>query len=206
MSNDNLIDFNLDFDFMMDGTFEELLNDNDDDLFRDLELTFSDCKASDNSTKPAIKELKQEQKEEGELKEEQEDCNRFRRVGEEDIKVFEESHQSKRTRENTKWAVKVFQDWHRSRYAEPLNTSTVSEELLGQILRKFYCEVAPQPSERRSNAFGAGSKVYHKNSMKNIRSGLNRHLTDLGRNMDIVNGTSFKDANRTLDGFMKEQT
>ncbi|XP_052798221.1 uncharacterized protein LOC128230197 [Mya arenaria] len=42
--------------------------------------------------------------------------------------------------------------------------------------------------------------------MKNIRSGLNRHLTDLGRNMDIVHGTSFKVANRTLDGFMKKQT
>ncbi|XP_052799296.1 uncharacterized protein LOC128230908 [Mya arenaria] len=188
----------------MDGTFEELLNDNDHDLFRDLELTFSYCKASDNSTKHEIKALKQEQKEEGELKEGQEDGNRFRRVGEEDIKVFKESHQSKRTGENTKWAVKVFQDWHRSRYAEPLNTSTVSEELLGPIL--FYCEVTPQPSERRSTAFGAGSKVYRKNSMKNIRSGLNRYLTDLGRDMDIVHGKSFKAANRTLDGFMKEQT
>lgn len=42
--------------------------------------------------------------------------------------------------------------------------------------------------------------------MKNIRSGLNRHLTDLHRNIDIVHGTAFKTANRTLDGFMKEQT
>lgn len=48
--------------------------------------------------------------------------------------------------------------------------------------------------------------MYHKNTMKNIRAAINRHLQDNGRNIDIIRGPAFKSANNTLDGLLKEQT
>lgn len=98
-------------------------------------------------------------------------------------------------------------DWHIQTYNDPLDTGAVSEEAFCQLLRKFYCEASPQTSEARTKKLGQNAaKSYHKNTLKNIRSGLNRHLADIGRNIDIVHGANFKPANRTLDGFMKEQT
>lgn len=47
---------------------------------------------------------------------------------------------------------------------------------------------------------------YHKNTLKNIRSAINRHLQDIGRPINIVHDTMFKSANRTLDGMLKAMT
>lgn len=99
-----------------------------------------------------------------------------------------------------------FTDWHTATYGQPLDTATVTEETLGPILRKFYCEMAPQSSDTRSKKLGVAAQTYQRNTMKNIRTGLNRHLADIGRNLDIVHGTAFKMANRTLEGLMKEHT
>lgn len=99
-----------------------------------------------------------------------------------------------------------FSDWHTSVFKIPLDTATVSEVDLASLLRQFYCEASPQQSEARRKKLGSAiASTYHKNSLKNIRAALNRHLTDIGRNIDIVHGANFKSANRTLDGFMKEQ-
>ena len=45
---------------------------------------------------------------------------------------------------------------------------------------------------------------YHKNYLRCIRSAVNRHLQDLGRDIDIVRDTASKQANNTLDGKMKQ--
>ena len=82
---------------------------------------------------------------------------------------------------------------------------TVDEEMLGQVLRMFYCEASPQVSESRTKQLGTAAQSYHKNTLKNIRSGLNRHFGDLGRNIDIVYGASFKSANRPF-GWIYEGT
>ena len=37
----------------------------------------------------------------------------------------------------------------------------------------------------------------------NIRSAINRHIKDIGRNVDIVRDVRFNKCNRTLDGFLK---
>jgi hypothetical protein len=44
---------------------------------------------------------------------------------------------------------------------------------------------------------------YNKNSYKSIRSALNRHLQDLGRDIDIVCGREFRSNNSILDGKLK---
>ena len=87
-----------------------------------------------------------------------------------------------------------------------MDTSTVEDEDLGKLLRTFYCEMSPRDAEKRSEQMGRVGKFYHKNTIKNIRSALNRHLSDIGRRIDIVHDKDFKSANNTLDGFLKEQT
>jgi hypothetical protein len=39
---------------------------------------------------------------------------------------------------------------------------------------------------------------YHKNSMRNVRSALNRHMKDIGRLVDIVKDNDFKTSNAIL--------
>lgn len=76
--------------------------------------------------------------------------------------------------------------------------ATVEVNTLQEKLAKFYCEARPQK--------GSKEEVYHKNTLKNIRSALNRYLQDIGRNIDIVKDAAFKPANRTLDGMLKCMT
>ncbi|KAK3100092.1 hypothetical protein FSP39_014603 [Pinctada imbricata] len=118
---------------------------------------------------------------------------RFQKVTDEQIKKFEEAHQSDSTKLNTKWVVKLFQDWHVNEYQICMDFETISENDLSWKLRKFYCEAKSKTGEN-----------YHKNSLKNIRAGLNRHLSDIGRKIDIVRGIEFKSANKVLDGMLKE--
>lgn len=52
-----------------------------------------------------------------------------------------------------------------------------------------------------------GNKIaneYHKNTLKGIRSAINRHLSDIGRDMDIAHDKAFKQANVTLAGKLKQ--
>ena len=44
------------------------------------------------------------------------------------------------------------------------------------------------------------------NTVKNIRSAINRHLNDIGRSVDIVRDKEFKSANQTLDEMLKKMT
>lgn len=44
---------------------------------------------------------------------------------------------------------------------------------------------------------------YHKNSMKNVRAAINRHLKDIGREIDIVKDIEFKSSNTMLSSKLK---
>lgn len=84
---------------------------------------------------------------------------------------------------------------------------TVPSDILAIFLRKFYCEAKPKKtSSRKEKHLHVQAEHYHKNTLKNLRSALNRHLKDLGRNIDIVRYKEFKSANHTLDGMMKVMT
>lgn len=84
---------------------------------------------------------------------------------------------------------------------------TVRSDILAIFWRKFYCEAKPKKtSSRKEKHLHVQAEHYHKNTLKNLRSALNRHLKDLGRNIDIVRYKEFKSANHTLDGMMKVMT
>lgn len=98
-------------------------------------------------------------------------------------------------------------DWHSEVYHEALDFDTVTPEVLASHLRKFYCEAKPKEcNKRKENMIDVQMQHYHKNTLKNIRSAINRHLQDIGRPINIVHDTMFKSANRTLDGMLKAMT
>lgn len=76
----------------------------------------------------------------------------------------------------------------------------VSKEVLSEKLGRFYCEARPKPGE-----ISATPNEYHKNTLKNIRAGINRYLGDINRNIDIVNEKEFRRANKLLDGLLKDR-
>ena len=74
---------------------------------------------------------------------------------------------------------------------------TVKKEELYDLLRWFYAEVQQKEKENKN-------QDYHKNTMKGIRSALNRHLSDISRDVDIVHDKTFKQANGILQGKLKQ--
>jgi len=88
-----------------------------------------------------------------------------------------------------------------------LNFEEVSMDELAEKLRKFYCEATPKPAEQRTKTLPQHQvNEYHRNTMTNIRSAINRHLKDLDRRFDIVRDIEFTKANRTFEGFFKSKT
>ena len=75
---------------------------------------------------------------------------------------------------------------------------TVDEHTLAKRLTKFYREARPQVKEQEQ-------QEYHRHTLKNIRGAVNRHLQDIGRNIDIVRDKEFKLANKTMDGVLKSR-
>ena len=108
------------------------------------------------------------------------------------------------------WAIQFkdffqFIDWHFEVFSEFFNFESVIPEVLAKKLRRFYCEAKPQNTAKRAEELTlAQSENYHKNSVKSMRSAINRHLQDLGRPIDIVREKEFKSANNTLDGMLKK--
>lgn len=76
---------------------------------------------------------------------------------------------------------------------------------LDQRLGKFYAEAAPKQNENRSKQMSKEqASEYTQNSFKSIRSAINRHLQDLGRDLEIVRGREFRTSNNILDGKLKK--
>ena len=83
----------------------------------------------------------------------------------------------------------------------------MSKHALAEKLRKFYCEARPKHVEKRGQSMPAlYAAEYHRNTLKNIRAAINRHLHDPDIDVDIVRDKELIHANRALDGTMKDQT
>lgn len=95
-------------------------------------------------------------------------------------------------------------------YGKLLDTSEVTPDVLANKLSKFYAVVKPHRKPKKKRETKAlevenNDQIYHKNTLINIRSAINRHLTDIGRGIDIVQDEEFKTANRTLNGQFKKR-
>ena len=88
----------------------------------------------------------------------------------------------------------VVLEWSSQTYSAEIATVDASD--LNLRLSKFYAEARPKIIN--SSAEG-NSNIYHKNTMKNIWSAINRHLSDIERTVDVVKDREFRIANDTLD-------
>ncbi|XP_071094584.1 uncharacterized protein [Haliotis cracherodii] len=79
-------------------------------------------------------------------------------------------------------------EWHLETFNEVLDVEAVPPEALAEKMAKFYCQEKPKGSEKRSSH----CVDYHRNTLKNIRAAINRHISDIGRQIDIVHDKLFK--------------
>uniref|UniRef100_K1PZA9 Uncharacterized protein n=1 Tax=Magallana gigas TaxID=29159 RepID=K1PZA9_MAGGI len=124
---------------------------------------------------------------------------RFAKLSDDEIKGSQELTQSKATKQSPKWGLKILTDWHIETFGVPLDLAEICKEDLAKKLSRFYCEAKPQNPKKEHTS------EYHKNTMKAIRAAINRHLSDIGRNIDIVNDKAFKTAYKSLTGLMKHR-
>ncbi|CAG2203130.1 unnamed protein product [Mytilus edulis] len=129
---------------------------------------------------------------------------RFKNLDKETLLEIEQNQYSASTKKNTKWGVGVFNAWCSERLASTLDFQTVSVDCLNSSLRQFYAEAQPQNISKRALKMPEEhAQEYHKNSLKNVRAALNRHLKDIGRGIDIVRDSEFKAANSMLSAKLK---
>lgn len=87
-----------------------------------------------------------------------------------------------------------------------MDLAVVGADAMAEKLGKFYCEAKPKDTEKRSQSLPQKhAEEYHKNTLKNLRAAINRHLQDIGHKMDIVHDKEFKKANAVLDGMLKNR-
>lgn len=89
----------------------------------------------------------------------------------------------------------ILLDWSFERRGELIDFEKITAKELDGLLEKFYCEARPERT----------GKLYHKNTLINLRGAINRKLADLRRNMDIVKDTDFKPSNGVLLGLLRER-
>ncbi|XP_062577662.1 uncharacterized protein LOC134239501 [Saccostrea cucullata] len=121
-----------------------------------------------------------------------EEKSRFKCLSEKDLLEIERNQYSDATKRNTKWGIGVFNAWCLERLNETHDLEVVDASTLNESLRKFYAEAQPKNLVNRSKAITEEqAQEYHKNSMKNVRAAINRHLKDIGREIDIVRDKEF---------------
>ncbi|XP_061185494.1 uncharacterized protein LOC133193549 [Saccostrea echinata] len=128
---------------------------------------------------------------------------RFKSLTVEELDEIESKKHSSATKAKTKWGVKILQDWSLEKFGHPLDLQTISREELNNHLRWFYTEVQPKLDSEKENKISQPQE-YHKNTLKGIRSAISRHLSDIGRDFDIVRDKAFKQANGALTGKLKQ--
>lgn len=70
--------------------------------------------------------------------------------------------------------------------------ANIDASSLDDTLAQFYCEVRPQPTEASEENKDKTEEVYRRSSLISIRAAINRQLSNIHRNMDIVRDKSLK--------------
>ena len=87
-----------------------------------------------------------------------------------------------------------------------LDFARISCSDLNQRLGKCYAEAAPKPNQSMAKQMAAEqANEYTNNTFKSIRSAINRHFQDLGRDIDIDRGKEFRVSNNILDGKLRKK-
>lgn len=98
----------------------------------------------------------------------------------------------------------TFTEWCMETTGSITDFDTIGKADLNEKLRHFYAEAKPKYPEKRAKHMPTEHEnVYHKNTLKNVRAALNRHIKHLNRHFDIVRDIEFRTSNIILDSTMK---
>ena len=107
------------------------------------------------------------------------------RFGNEDPDAFRNDNlRSKKTGDSTKFALSVLREFMNARDKQDVDILSLLVEELNIIMKDFYTNVKSKTGE-----------PYKKNSLLNIRQGLNRFLKDNDKRFDIISDSNFDTAN-----------
>ena len=113
------------------------------------------------------------------------------RCGNEDPDAFTDDNlRSKMTGDSTKFALSVLKEFMNARDVDILSLAV---EELNIILKDFYTNVKSKTGE-----------PYKKNSLLNIRQGLNRFLKDNDKKFDIISDSGFDTANNCFQSLLRK--
>ncbi|KAJ8322421.1 hypothetical protein KUTeg_000030 [Tegillarca granosa] len=100
-------------------------------------------------------------------------------------------------------------NWNMERFGSMIDMLNIAPQDLAEKLEMFYREAQQKPKTKKNdsnsstnnkNNDGLNEEVeYTKSSLKSIRSAINRHLTDIKRNINIVKDDIFSTANGVLE-------
>ncbi|XP_052710769.1 uncharacterized protein LOC128185135 [Crassostrea angulata] len=193
-----------DFEMLGVGETIEIIDIDWDTLHQLLDGEF-DVSTSTNEAEEELERVLSPIKTEETMLQEPSYSKRFKSVSDAEIQDLKERRQSKATKSNTKWGLNFFQEWSVEALGQPTNFHSISAPELNSHLEKFYAEAASRPNEKRSQSMTKQqASEYHNNTFKSIRSALNRHIHDIGRQFDIVCDREFRESNNVLDGKLKK--
>ena len=116
---------------------------------------------------------------------------RFAFVTDADVDSVIAGRTPKSTKDSTKIWVSVLQTFMK-KSSLTLDLKTCSKDDLCHVLCECYVGMRPHKGD-----------TYQYNSYKGFRSGVQRHLNDLGRDFNIYKDSEFRRANDTFDGMKK---
>ena len=93
-----------------------------------------------------------------------------------------------------------FTEWNMELFGHTADLTSITSEDLASKFWKCYAEIRPKPKD---NSADPDNREYHRNSLINIRSAINRYLADNKRHIDVTKDKEFKTANGVLDGMLK---
>lgn len=179
MASDEHGDFKVRLEMEENGENLDFPQEIDEDFFNDEMVdpfsTINDADVSENSEK-LIAEMKRTLKN---ANSDNTSMKRFKTVSEDEIKTFRDSRQTESTKRNTKW------EWSTETFGFEIDFVTIEAADLNSKLSKFYAEARSKITTENTQS------EYHKNTMKYIRAAINRHLSDLERDMNIVKDKEF---------------
>jgi hypothetical protein len=116
------------------------------------------------------------------------------RFGNEDTDAFRDDNmRSKRTGDSTKFALSVWRELMNAQDKQDVDILSLSVEELNIILKDFYTNVKSKTG-----------KPYKKNSLLNIRQGLNRFVKDNDKRFDIISDSGFDTANSCFQSLLRK--
>ena len=109
------------------------------------------------------------------------------------VEFRNQNYRSKRTDNSTKFAFAVMSEFMKDRGKQDVDLVSLSTEELNIILQDF-----------KANVKAKNGEMYKKNSLLNLRQGLDRYFKDNDKRFDIISDSAFDMANNCFNALLRK--